>query len=841
MDMMWKYALICLVVLPASNVMAKNRQWELRFAGFFQGGKIPLTVYASETDGKWVTVMGSSKKPGGRGGYGYNKKYYCGGFSGAPIADGKMKGRGFMHMTPDPWVPNDHKPFAIEIEIDAKVTGRDLTGTYKVVGMNTTDRSAQQFKGASGKITGAAAERDPQKLPDAVTFQAQLAGALVGGEPSFGDRCMVLKIGFKGGKLVSLVHGKLSKKALVHSEAVSEQAADALALEGNRFKGRVVIPTKDLDMQDVTYKIELDGGSMSHFTIGTYKLTAEAKGKDPVTVTGSFDGKWKEGAKVVKMDDRPWYAPVPGFVAPKPGEHPRLLFRKSDVAALRKKAETPEGKAILKRLRQTLNGKNGDTAPEFGQLTIGHMAGYGLLYQVTGDKKYAELAKVCFERMLAGEKDPDNRYSFKKPSGPLRAGPSLGWTAVGYDLCYDAWDVETREKFGRAIAEYNEDQKSNMESLTRGTMPPGSNHFGMQVGGTALALLAVTGEPFVDQKHIDKLLGISEVSMVRNMTEGFGDGGFFAEGDGTGSMSSQIAFLPALQAWKNTMGRDYINVERPNARMMTLKWIYLTIIRGGKPDFWPERGAYTHNIWARNDKSGAGYFAIGMGGVTEEQKAALKWYYDKFLLEHDRKMGMPHDTVSKYPHYSVCSFVNWPVGMEAKNPAEVLPHCYRDTIHGFVAWRNQWKDEKDIVISTLLRNTIGYMKAEADGGLQINGFGKKFKWGAAGGKITYWWQDEKATATVMTMGNVSLAVDMTGISGADLLLAITGDSDGQKFAMGKGKLVPGTPFRGAPPKISVKLLSYGETPKPTIKNYVVTVGKRTVALKDGNIVLGTVE
>ena len=59
-----------------------------------------------------------------------------------------------------------------------------------------------------------------------------------------------------------------------------------------------------------------------------------------------------------------------------------------------------------------------------------------------------------------------------------------------------------------------------------------------------------------------------------------------------------------------------------------------------------------------------------MGGVTEAQKAAMKWYYDNFLLEHDSKMGMPYDTVSKYPHYSVSSFVNWPGGVEAKNPAE---------------------------------------------------------------------------------------------------------------------------------------------------------------------------
>ena len=122
--------------------------------------------------------------------------------------------------------------------------------------------------------------------------------------------------------------------------------------------------------------------------------------------------------------------------------------------------------------------------------TIGHAAGYGLLYQLTGEKKYAEFGKQCFEKALSGVRDRDDRYSFRAPGGALRAGPVLGWFAVGYDLCYDGWDPETRAKFGRALAEYSEGSGGkayDLEALARGTMPPGSNHFGMQVGGASLA------------------------------------------------------------------------------------------------------------------------------------------------------------------------------------------------------------------------------------------------------------------------------------------------------------------------------------------------------------------
>ena len=54
--------------------------------------------------------------------------------------------------------------------------------------------------------------------------------------------------------------------------------------------------------------------------------------------------------------EQAWPAPVAGFVAPQPGEHPRLFFRKSELPALRQRAQTPEGKLILARLKKLLGG-----------------------------------------------------------------------------------------------------------------------------------------------------------------------------------------------------------------------------------------------------------------------------------------------------------------------------------------------------------------------------------------------------------------------------------------------------------------------------------------------------
>jgi hypothetical protein len=547
--------------------------------------------------------------------------------------------------------------------------------------------------------------------------------------------------------------------------------------------------------------------------------------------------------------ETPWPSDVPNFKAPEPGEHPRLLFRKSDLPKLRARAKTPEGEAILKRLRACLNGSDGESMPKdfnpekgpvnsdgagnfhanapLGSYTFSHVAGFGFLYQMTGDKKYAELGRQCYEKALEGYRDRDRRYSYKAPYGPLRAGPALGWTALGYDLCYDGWDEATRKKICLDIANYAEEggrRKISLASLAQGDMPPFSNHFGMQTGGAALALLAVNRDPGVNQKKIDDLLAVSQKSMIRNLTEGFGDGGFYAEGDGTGSMASQIAFLSALQAWRVAGGKDFV-APRPNAQWTALKWIFLTVVRNGKPDFWPMRGAYPHNVWARADKSGAGYFAISLGALHDDQRAALLWYYNHYLKDADAKAGTPFDTVSPYPHLPICAFVNWPFDLKERNPAEVIPRCYRDSKWSFYAFRNRWQDENDLVVSVQTKNAHGYHKAPTTALLEVAGYGKKLSWVKLAGEVTYWQPAADGSGLLTMADGAALAVDFSKASGADGMLVTTGPAEGVKVDLG------GT-------ALTFKFLTACPEPKPQVQGDKVVVGDQTVSLKDGRIVLG---
>jgi hypothetical protein len=311
------------------------------------------------------------------------------------------------------------------------------------------------------------------------------------------------------------------------------------------------------------------------------------------------------------------------------------------------------------------------------------------------------------------------------------------------------------------------------------------------------------------------------------MTQGFGDGGFFAEGDGTGSMSSHISFIPALQAWRVAYGKDFYT-PRPNAQWMTLKWIFLTVPTGDKSSLrkdFPERGAYPHNIWGRDDLSGGGYFGFGFGVAAEEQKAGMLWFYNQHLKAVDERKNTPFDAATCYPHHAILSFANWPFGMKERNPGEVIPHAYRDTKWGFYAWRNRWEDENDVVVSILTRASRGNMGAAGEKTLTVRA-GRTQKWGAING-FTGDFNPAPDGSTILTTGDGScLAIDFSGASGLDAMLVMIG---------------PGAPSTGVV-EAGAKKFSFlflgAKAPTPQVQGDKVVIGKQTVGLANDKIVLG---
>ncbi len=497
----------------------------------------------------------------------------------------------------------------------------------------------------------------------------------------------------------------------------------------------------------------------------------------------------------------PWPAPVKGWTPVQPGEHPRLLFRKGDVPALREKAQTPEGKKIVARLRELLGGgeampsvynanptvnigpKGLDSLPT-GAFTVYHAAGFGFLHQLTGENKYADLSRQCLEKVFEGQPDRDERYAWLKPGTGFRLGSVHQAAALAYDFSYEAWPDDFRRRVVREIQDYSGGDLQHKRPLTLETMarangyPPGSNHYGAYIGGTGIAVLAIRGDPGADDKRLDKVLDTIEGSLVTLLTRGFGDHGWFAEGTHPGRVSSSTGVVPLLQSLYVAAGKDYLTT-RPNGAWLTLRWVMEIVPAGGKACI-PHRGDYGDDVlYARAPMiSHSGEFSQGLGAVPEEQRPAVAWCYENFVEPGEQKI---YDAIM-YPHHAVYALVNWPIGEARRNPGETLPRAVLDRIAGYAVFRNAWKDGDDVVVTTLLgKGPRGYKKVPG-GPILVWGLGMRTRFPVdLGGTEADFFEARPAGGVLSAPvrgGTCSFAADFSGASGAAAVLVMAGPDAG---------------------------------------------------------------
>lgn len=455
------------------------------------------------------------------------------------------------------------------------------------------------------------------------------------------------------------------------------------------------------------------------------------------------------GARADDKPATPWPTPVPGHVPVQPGEHPRLLFRKTDLPAIKARAQTPEGKKIVERLKATLGGgeamptvynkakraydKN-SLAPE-GAFTISHMAGFGMLYQLTGDRKYAELGRQCFLKGKEGIRDRDNRYSQTHVDGQLRLGPSLAMLALGYDLCYDGWDEAFRQEVAQFIQNYSMESRSardgpkppvlSFKGLVYDTRHgPVSNHQGAAVGGAGFAALGLLGDPGTDKELLADLDAKCRERLVNSVPEGFGSFAFFAEGQGPSHVGVNSGLVPYVQALRVAAGQDYVTGSSM-VQWWTLRWVMEMLGDGHGHALYPARHELMGASYGKErllvgngGMTHGGWFSQGFGTIPDKYKPALLWTYDTFAAAEDNN---EFDT-RNYPHRAIMALVNWPLGMKAENPAGVMPKAICDSLHSYYVIRNRWQDSDDVVI-TLFGKTGNYRQQKAWGARPTKIFG----------------------------------------------------------------------------------------------------------------------
>ena len=248
---------------------------------------------------------------------------------------------------------------------------------------------------------------------------------------------------------------------------------------GNLSRGIHIGYVNEAQVSDRTMLFDIEVNVVGD---GYTKLEArgEYRAELKPTKDGRFKGTYSGTFKGIAVKGRaeatllpPLAAPKIGFLPIAPGEHPRLLFRHSDLPALKAKAKTPLGKVALAKMDDGI--------------------GLGVRYQLTGDKKLADEARAFVEHLLEG-----NYSQVKAPGshhGMLHYGPVWEQAAVTYDLCHDAWSAEFRGRVQRFLVLWtNRILFQHMMFNTQAQYDLGNSEAGWFHYGPALGGLAMWGE-----------------------------------------------------------------------------------------------------------------------------------------------------------------------------------------------------------------------------------------------------------------------------------------------------------------------------------------------------------
>ena len=136
-----------------------------------------------------------------------------------------------------------------------------------------------------------------------------------------------------------------------------------------------------------------------------------------------------------------------------PKEHPRLYLREGDIPALKKKMETPEGKAILKRLRKAAKPR---TAEEEAKVKDHGFRYYAQMRGVTSQSQLDALAYLTegdphiADRAITAMLDTLKKTNFGTKNDLSRAsGSMLMVGAMVYDWCYDRMSEGQKREYIR--------------------------------------------------------------------------------------------------------------------------------------------------------------------------------------------------------------------------------------------------------------------------------------------------------------------------------------------------------------------------------------------------------
>lgn len=397
---------------------------------------------------------------------------------------------------------------------------------------------------------------------------------------------------------------------------------------------------------------------------------------------GSYTGKLNERSLGGKASGTiaPFYPqPIANRQPVQPREHPRLIFRRNELPALREKAKTPAGKIILAQLHRKLAQQKiyyQGYVPNGGY----HAAGHCFLSALNNDRQAAEKAWTIVENSM---RQPGRRI--------FEQGPIVAGVAMAYDLCYNAWNEERLKRVTGWLAGQSI-WLTNGDSPRRGwNSNAWSNWSARARSASGLAALAILHEPdkfFSSPTDVQKIADLAERNIIRYLNTAIGERGFGTEGDHYTTEPWILSVFPYLEAYRNVVGKDL--VAGSSAQWFLPQYMMRMVERDGE--------LYVPTYGRHRNYPGGTLFSLGLGTVPERLLPGAMWFFRRSVgMEGDKTFGI------NSPFEVPFILKAYREDIAAKNPGEILNRVLVDQQKGFYVFRNRWRDSDDFVASIYLK------------------------------------------------------------------------------------------------------------------------------------------
>jgi len=201
-------------------------------------------------------------------------------------------------------------------------------------------------------------------------------------------------------------------------------------------------------------------------------------------LSGSYSGRYNYRDVSGRVTGRllPLLPPSQNEAPPlESGEHPRLVFRRGEIPAMRRRAQTDIGRAIVRAIRDRVADRS-DTG--HGGLGLDGAVGCGFLYALYGDEPMGR-------RAVPALIEAARRTGFAHLH---QRAYDLNSASIAYDFVYDCLTAGERDELTDYLAKMHGILVPSVGLTGNFNNGPNSNWTAIGLGGTGLASLATLGE-----------------------------------------------------------------------------------------------------------------------------------------------------------------------------------------------------------------------------------------------------------------------------------------------------------------------------------------------------------